>query len=69
MLETETWFNYAGKVRASIMSLPRNFLKGQRRFQIVLDSHVTAIAEHGYPGTFNDWEDLIEGSDCNADVA
>ena len=69
MFETETWFNYAGKVRRSIASLPRNLLKGQRRFQIVLDSHITAIAEHGYPGTFNDWEDLIQGSDGNTEAA
>ena len=68
MFETETWFNYAGNVRASIASLPRNFMKGQRRFQIVLNSHITAIAEHDYPGTFNDWEALIEGPDRNAEA-
>jgi len=51
-----TWFDYAGRVRASIERLPHNF-----RFQIVLNSHVTAIAEHDYPGTFNDWENLILG--------
>jgi len=60
MLSHHTWYEYAADVRASIDRLPHNSRIDERRCQILLSSHITAITEHSYPGTFKEWESLIE---------
>jgi len=65
MFNHPTWYNYAADVRVCINRLPRNSQEGQRRFQLVLNSHGIAQTEHAYLGTFGDWEYLIESFDGN----
>ena len=65
MFNQPTWYHYAAEVRGSIERLPRNAKEGQRRFQIVLNSHHIAEVEHDYLGTFGDWEYLIDSFDGN----
>jgi len=35
--------------------LPGDSKESVRRFQIAIESHLTAQSKHCYPGTFSDW--------------
>jgi hypothetical protein len=54
------WYDYASDVRATIDRLPGDSKEGARRFQIALESHLTAQSEYHYRGTFSDWYYMIE---------
>ena len=60
MTKQPAWFDYASDVRAMIDRLPGDSKESVRRFQIALESHLTAQSEHRYRGTFSDWYYTIE---------
>ena len=60
MSKQPAWYDYASDVRAKIDRLPDDSKEGVRRFQIALESHLTARSEHHYRGTFSDWYYMIE---------
>lgn len=63
MAKRPTWYHYACEVRVKINGLPQYSQEGPHRFQLMLNSHMAAVTEHDYLGTFSDWEHLLETFD------
>jgi len=60
MTKRPTWYHYACEVRVKLNRLYQDSQEDPRRFQLMLNSHLAAVTEHDYLGTFGDWEYLIE---------